>query len=688
MFFSVKHNKRYRKPISASSSSVLCRNLLRYSYFLTLILLVIFFHSCKQELFVTDFKSVTNLALNSDRTFAVDMDSVIVRGIEVPTQRQSADGKIAFSFSVQQGSGSKLYYKIYYQNESYKFPENGEKGMDSLCEENFYGSWGEAEYGFKEISSGKNRVTDFYRIVGNPRNERKFRGKPMDEYQVDDAAVARTISTIRAVPEWIKSVEEKAVANKRPLEQQLELDALYTLSFERDRGKVNHRWKRNPRMGAYSAMLVVCTEEDLERIPEYIQDITLTCNGHYVNPYYWFLYGEGKKLPGTRVILDSLAIRLKSHVDVSKGIFINKADQQNEQVFTHLNDGCNNSPEMFRNAHLEQFFHAENRDYLLNTVPIIADVLQNEYTIDDYLAAEKKFTEKDLVKDFIRSSDCPCKTVYLDKKEGSVGIFNPASKNIGEARKENVGIKTRIGYTYGTFTAKIKFPSQLNSTNVWTGLTNAFWMLFQDKQDWNHRRLSKSGYSLKGTFSPDAPRTPTTYYSEIDFEMVKTSQYWPAAVYPGGKGPEENAQQNSDVMVTTTNWDLSSSDPKRFGKGFCPTKFGSDEFQPFRWEPWYQAITIRNPVSNADLYTPDFYYYQIEWRPTEIIWRIGPSKDRMRVIGYMNDEITMIPNNQMVMIVTQEYHRTDWWPPMPFRQEYVPFLKNDLEGKVYDFEIE
>ncbi|MFM2135490.1 MAG: hypothetical protein RL021_890, partial [Bacteroidota bacterium] len=103
---------------------------------------------------------------------------------------------------------------------------------------------------------------------------------------------------------------------------------------------------------------------------------------------------------------------------------------------------------------------------------------------------------------------------------------------------------------------------------------------------------------------------------------------------------------------------------------------------------WHQALTIRSPFPNDELYDPEFFYYQIEWRPTEIIWRIGPSKDKLQVIGYMNDEVTMIPNNQMVMLVTQEYHRTDWWPPMPFPQEFIPYLKDDLHGKIYGFEVE
>ncbi len=54
----------------------------------------------------------------------------------------------------------------------------------------------------------------------------------------------------------------------------------------------------------------------------------------------------------------------------------------------------------------------------------------------------------------------------------------------------------------------------------------------------------------------------------------------------------------------------------------------------------------------------------------------------------MNDEVTSIPNNQMITVFTQEYHYSHWWPNAPFLQEDVPFPLNDLNGKLYSIEIE
>jgi hypothetical protein len=637
---------------------------------------------------VTEFKSIVNYSFSDEKKeFAIDMDSVIIDGIQAPTAKQIEEGLFKFSFKVS-ANKEELFYKIYFQNEDYKFQETLNDTLNPLCSENFYGSWGPKEFGFKKIQRESQIITDGFRICGNPRNERKFLGVAMSTYKIEEAEVKKLMDEIQSQPDWFKSVQDKAANNKMPVEQQLELDAIFTLCYVRDKGEYNHRWKRNPRMGNYSVMLVVCTKSDLEKIPDYIQDITLKLNDEYVNPFHYFLYGDGSKLINTKIILDENAIRLKSSIDVTKGIFINNAEKQNFQDYSLLNPSCNFSDTTFRTAHMEQFFHAEVRDFKLNTIPVIADVLGNEYTIDDYKKAEAYFSDSQMIQDYVRSSNCPCKTVKINENEKVLEIHNPKSVDLTSARKENVGVKTRIGYTYGKFTAKIKFPSQINGSNVWTGITNAFWMLFQDKQLWNHRRATKSGYAQKGVYSQDAPRSPTTYYSEIDFEMVKTSQYWPAYTYEGGNGPVEDAQKSSDVIVTSTNFDLSCSDPIRFGQSFCPTKYKDQEFLPFRWAPWHQAITTRTPVKNSDLYSPDFYYYQIEWRPNEIIWRIGPSKDQLNVIGYVNDEITSIPNNQMIMIVTQEYHLTEWWPPMPFKQEFIPFLKNDMIGKIFEFEIE
>jgi hypothetical protein len=87
-------------------------------------------------------------------------------------------------------------------------------------------------------------------------------------------------------------------------------------------------------------------------------------------------------------------------------------------------------------------------------------------------------------------------------------------------------------------------------------------------------------------------------------------------------------------------------------------------------------------------FSDDYYYYEIEWRPTEIIWRLGPSPNKMEVMGYMNDEYTCIPNNQMKAIVTQEYHYSEWWPPIVWDQGLIPYNESDIEGRVYEIVVE
>ena len=42
----------------------------------------------------------------------------------------------------------------------------------------------------------------------------------------------------------------------------------------------------------------------------------------------------------------------------------------------------------------------------------------------------------------------------------------------------------------------------------------------------------------------------------------------------------------------------------------------------------------------------------------------------------------------MLLIVTQEYHNTKWWPGTPYAQENIPFPANDIPGEIYDLTIE
>jgi hypothetical protein len=54
----------------------------------------------------------------------------------------------------------------------------------------------------------------------------------------------------------------------------------------------------------------------------------------------------------------------------------------------------------------------------------------------------------------------------------------------------------------------------------------------------------------------------------------------------------------------------------------------------------------------------------------------------------MNESFTSIPNNQMLAIITQEYHYAQFWLPMVFMQDFIPFNKQDIVGKIYELTVE
>ena len=176
-------------------------------------------------------------------------------GFIIPSIKDVASGLFSFEFEIKNNSATSqnLYYKIYYQNESYKFEEfdSISKTENAYAEENFYGSWENTSIGFKKIvvnaDNSFHKIEDGFRIIGNPRNEERYFHNGED-----------------------------------------------------------NRWKRNPRMGNYSFLLVIATENDLKNIPEYIQNINkknLTTGQagkeQFASPYYFFKYGEGDSLKQT-----------------------------------------------------------------------------------------------------------------------------------------------------------------------------------------------------------------------------------------------------------------------------------------------------------------------------------------------------------------------------------------------------
>ena len=97
----------------------------------------------------------------SIRNFSTGSDSVITllldydhanSGFVIPSIKQDNDG-LNIHFELKNNTSGELYYKLFYQNESYKFPEYDslQKKEEPLSAENFYGSWENTSEAFKKI---------------------------------------------------------------------------------------------------------------------------------------------------------------------------------------------------------------------------------------------------------------------------------------------------------------------------------------------------------------------------------------------------------------------------------------------------------------------------------------------------------------------------------------------------------
>ena len=631
------------------------------------------------------FRPMTNFGHERVVTLDMDMDNAVIDGITLPSVQQTKDGSGLFDFQFFTLTKRFKYYKIYYQNESYKFADTS-----ALANENFYGSWEDVNIGFKPLEHHKTK--DAFRIVGNPRDERKYYGADLSENNFSPEHIQSVINSIHNVPEWYNSIVEKAEKNGCSVEEQLYRDALWVINDKKNQGEVNHRWKRNPRVGEYSFILVLCDEEGLGEIPDYVQFIGQTDeNGQFVNPYGWYEQHKSKHI---KVIRSKRKLKTRAVIAVDKGIFIDESKVNNVgyQLDT-TNCHCGNDDSLYRSALYEQFFSEVSRQYTLRNIPVIQDVVGDDpYTRADYEANRNRFDSTELQMNWPVTTETPCQTVRLADDGSYISLINPGSEP-NNLRKESTGIRTRVGFTYGKFRGKIKFPVMLNDENIWNGLTYAFWLIYSDNHAWNNRRHNEvgGGFADKNDSSDEPVRFADYHYSEIDIEIVKASRFWPKNYY-GHRADsikvEEDETLNDDVMYCCTNWDLAVPSPKYFSWGIDSIPYSKErKFETLRWDRLYKALTERTPMSNKD-FKEQWYYYEIEWRPTEIIWRLGPDPKHMQVMGYMNDQFTDIPNNQMKAIVTQEYHYSEWWPPIVWEQGLIPYNKTDIEGRVYEIVVE
>lgn len=604
----------------------------------------------------------------------MDLENAVLEGIVLP------GGAEYFHFVYDTLSDRRLYYKVYYQNESYKFDES-----DTLAYENFYGSWEDVSVGFKEVPED-GHIADSFRIVGNPRDERKYYGADLTDFDCSAEALAALERAIRRDTHWFRYVSEVAAPqNNRTLEEQLFLDTRWLLNERRhEGGTVNHRWKRNPRTGCYSFLLVVCDGEGLRQIPDYIQHINLTdADSHFVNPYSWFSANTSKHISLAK---GSKVLRTRAVIAPRNGVYIDETQIRKAYQRKHEEYGRVGSDSLlYRKALYEQFFPVVSQQYTLRNIPLVQDI--DNYSQADYDAAATRYDSTQLLYDYPQITDYPGSTVFPSEQGDYISLVNPGNAGRVHPRKESTGVKTRVGFSYGKYRGKIKFPPMLNKDNVWNGLTYAFWLIYQDGNQWNQRRPSyHSGYISKNDDSENPERHVVDNYSEIDIEIVKASRYWPKDYY-SQPDKVEDGRANSDVMYCCTNWDLACREPMQFKAGLTQIPYQGAEYEAMRWYDNYKALTTKTPMPNS-VFDEDYYYYEIEWKPKEIIWRLGPDPDHMRVVGYMNDLYTSIPNNQMLCIITQEYHYSEWWPPMVYMQGLIPYNASDIEGRVYEIVIE
>ncbi len=579
-----------------------------------------------------------------------------INGFAIPSVRQTDDGYFHFEFLLRNLSGTdqKFYYNLYYQNESYKFPEcvAGSQRENVFAGENFYGSRSAEFPGFAETcvipaDDKYHKVAFSIRIEGNPRNEKRY--------------------------------------------------------FDNN---INQRWKRNPRTGEYSFLLVVSTKDNLDNnvIPDYIADVCKQHDSVFHNPFYFYLYGEGKKIKNLAALFSGSVLRVGARPALTGGIYVNPADFDAEKYLPSTGKYCSSSDELYNNAPLSTFVSYVDTSSRFLNIPVLADVINENYSLRDYNWNRTFHKQEEMVPTKPGNTDCPCSQLSVDTVEASVIMKNEATRP-GEWKKKSIGVMTRHGFTYGKYTVKVKMTELLNGAGVWNGITNGIWLASQKNEPWNNcRKCNKKGYLHNYWGSGKDDRSDYTGYSEIDFEILKTVSYCPSYQFPPTYYypvanryrvadwhiplPKALQPDSAKIMVCCTNWDMACPDPQNYDVGCKPVNYGNQTFFAHRWDYWYRSLTIRTPASDNELFASVYYYFQIEWKPDEIIWRIGPRKDNLTVVAYMNSDITCIPNNQMILIISQEFHDTAWWHGSPFQQGFIPFPKKDLSGIIYEITIE
>jgi hypothetical protein len=564
------------------------------------------------------------------------------KGIVVPGPEQADGLPVRFVLRNRTALPMGFRYKIYYQNTSYKIPEAGPGGdQHPRAHENFYGSWQDLSTGFKAVGPlGPNDtvvVEDMFRIHGDPRDEAQF---VVDGHRMRQA--------------------------------------------------------RNPRTGRYRFMLVVVREDQMRHLPDGVAHIDRMDRGRYIEPFWYFLHGPGARMAGVEVHTTPDLLALRFRPEARYGVHA----RVDEGMVRDAQGGlCGDDPGLLADAAWQLHYHHINTGSRYDNVPVVADM--DTFTQAHY-AWGRAFTPRDA---FIATepqvTTMPCATVTVDSLANTIIMRNPATEP-GQSRKENVGVRTRHAFTYGRYRVRCELPRMLNAHDVWNGLTQAIWLIADGSLP-VLRRPCDGGYMATYEGGPDDDRVSRSPYAEIDFEILKTAPFCPQTGFPPNyrqpvADPGDSAAWLTPlppsmealkgmVMVSCTNWDMACPDPPGHAVGCHPIDHQGRRFWSFRWDHWYRAVTQQAAAPDAEIFGRP-YWFEIDWRPQEITWRIGPHLDSLRTVAYMDETMTSIPDIPMQLTITQEFHDTDWWPGVPYEQDFIPFPAKDRVGRILEVIID
>lgn len=623
-------------------------------------------------------------------TLTAEMD--LSRGPFAPIVLPGKDSTYHFELTVKNNGKVRtpFGYKIFYQNASYKFPEwdKASKAPHPRSDENFYGSWiGDDPAPFRAIepleTGTETTVADSFYISGNPINDPIYHSPSRAFAENVEERIEKLSAKIRNNPEWYDAVKEKAKKNKNSAGKQVRDDAIYMLLNALEGDAVNQRWQRNPRVGTYEFMVVVAPLDVIDELPSFIHN-PLAENpetGKRVNPFAFFAEEnpemEEWEDKGLSVFRSPRKLKTYAVLNPSDGLYYEALEFS--QPSERDANACGADQNAYTHAVWKQYKNTEVRDSSLNNINIARDVSDPAYNREVF-AEMKKNSERN-IPSYVEMPEKACENVWYDGDEDALLVQNPGNFEPPYS-KQNAGLEGRFGFTYGNFKAKIAFPEILNADYVWNGITCAYWLKFQSLDAWNQRNICDSvGYLQSGYSREDAVYAPNSSYTEIDIEIVKTSRNWPGTPKELIE-PEYDPANDDNLMVTCTNWDLACQDPPGFHIGEKSVQNNEKTYVAHRWSEYYKALTIKTERPHEESVGGEIVY-EIDWQPEEIFWRVGGQE-----VGYMNDSITKIPNNQMVPVMTQEFHYGHWWPTTPFPQGDIPYPAEPITGKLYEIRIE